>query len=168
MSQLGNYCQGQAAPQVRVVFDNVMDYLHTMNLSSDAKKVIANLLLDEALREEASIKMREQFRLKKDLEYFSAFAEDWDGEGGMPLQEASLQNIELLLPLLSVRALQGIDISPESNGTLLITSKSREAGVNIGDNTYTYYSVDNGQINGESQLPFDADKVLAQIENLVK
>lgn len=166
MSQMGNYSQGQVAPQV--VFDSVMDYLHAANLSSDAKKVIANLLLDEAIREEASTKMREQFRLKKDLEHFSTFAEDWDGEGSVPLQEASLQNFELLLPLLSARALQGIDISPENNGTLLITSRLREAGVNIGDNTYTYYSVDNGQVNGKSRLTFDADKVLEQIENLVK
>lgn len=167
MSQLGNYSQGQATSQVGVVFDNVMDYLHTINLSSDAKKVIANLLLDEALREEASTKMKEQFRLKKDLEHFSTFTEDWDGEGGVPLQEASLQNFEILLPLLSVRALQGIEISPENNGTLLITSKSREAGVNIGNNTYTYYSIENGQVKGESQLAFDADRVLEQIENLV-
>lgn len=112
--------------------------------------------------------MRKQFRLKKDLEYFSTFTENWEGDGGMPLQEAPLQNSEVLLPLLSTRALQGIDISPENNGTLLITSKSREAGVNIGDNTYTYYSVDNGQVNAESQLSFDEDKVMEQIGHLVK
>ena len=168
MSQLGGYNQGQAIPSGGMVFDSVMDYLHTVNLSTDAKKVIANLLLDEVQREEASTKMKEQFRLKKDLEHFSAFARDWDGEGGMPLQEASLHNFEELLPLLSAHALQGIDVSPENNGTLLITSKLKEAGVNIGDSTYTYYSIENGQVNGESLLPFDVNKVLEKIENIAK
>lgn len=167
MAQLGSYGQGQAMPQVGRAFESVMDYLHTINLSSDAKKIIANRLLDEALREEASVKMREQFRLKKDLEHFSAFDADWDGEGGVPLQKASLRNFEILLPLLSARALQGIDVSPEGNGTLLITSKSKEAGVNIGDNTYTYYFVENGQVTGESQLVFDVDQVLTRIECMV-
>lgn len=148
------------------MYDRVMDYLHTIELSSETKRNIANRLLEEALREDAIAKMKEQFRLKKDLEYFSTFADDWDGEGGKPLQKESLLNFEALLPLLSVRALRGIDISPENNGTLLVTSKMREAGVNIGNHTYTYYSIENGQVEGESQLDYDAEQVLEQIENI--
>ena len=168
MPQLRNYNQGQALPPSVGAFDSVMDYLHTVNMTSDLKRIVANRLLEEALREEASIKMEEQFRLKKELEQFSTFDNDWDGEGGIPLREASLRNFELLLPLLSVRTLRGIDISPENNGTLLVTSKVKEAGVNIGDNTFTYYLIENGKVEGESQLTFDTDRVLEQIERLTE
>jgi len=164
MPQLSSYTTGQTMPPMGGMSDSVMDYLHTINLTSDTKRDIANRLLEEVLREEASTKMREQFRLKKDLEHFATFTDNWDGEGGQPLQESSLHNFETLLPLLSVRALCGIDISPENNGTLLITSKTKEAGVNIGNNTYTYYSIVDGQVDGESHLAFDTDKVLEQIE----
>lgn len=163
MPQLRKYEQGQTLPPSVGAFDRVMDYLHTVNMTSDLKRTVANRLL-----EEVGIKMEEQFRLKKELEHFSTFGNDWDGEGGMPLREASLQNFELLLPLLSVQALRSIEISPENNGTLLVTSKVKEAGVNIGDNTFTYYSIENGKVEGESQLTFDTDRVLEQIERLTE
>lgn len=167
MPQLRNYNQKHAVPPIGGMYDRVMDYLHTIELSSEMKRDIANRLLEEALREDATAKMKEQFRLKKDLEHFSTFTDDWDGEGGKPLQKESIHNFEALLPLLSVRALRGINISPENNGTLLVTSKIREAGVNIGNHTYTYYSIENGQVEGESQLDYDAEHVLEQIENIV-
>lgn len=168
MPQLRKYEQGQTLPPSVGAFDRVMDYLHTVNMTSDLKRTVANRLLEEVLREEAGIKMEEQFRLKKELEHFSTFGNDWDGEGGIPLREASLRNFELLLPLLSVQALRSIEISPENNGTLLVTSKVKEAGVNIGDNTFTYYSIENGKVEGESQLTFDTDRVLEQIERLTE
>jgi hypothetical protein len=107
--------------------DAVMDYLHTLVLSTDTKRLVGNLLVKEAMREEAHTKMAEQYRLKKDLDYFSTFKKDWDGEGGLPLSESVIHNFESLLPFISAKALQHIDVYPESNGSLLIMSRSKEA-----------------------------------------
>lgn len=106
----------------------------------------------------------EQDRLKKDLESFSAYKENWDGEGGLPLTEKVIHNFETLLSQMSARSLQHIDIYPENNGSLLIMSRTQEAGVNIGDETYTYYVTHGGQVEGESHLAFMVEDVLDKIE----
>ena len=148
--------------------DAVMAYLHTLLLSTDTKRLVGDLLMKEAMREEARIKMTEQYRLKKDLELFSAYKEDWDGEGGLPLNEDVIRNFESLLPFISTKALQHIDVYPESNGSLLVMSRIKEAGVNIGNDSYTYYIINDNKVEGESHLAFVVDDVLKRIEEVAQ
>ena len=66
-------------------FETVMAYLHSVNLTTEIKQSVGRSLIDEAFREDAIVKLQEQYRLKKDLELFETYKDDWDGEGGKPL-----------------------------------------------------------------------------------
>lgn len=148
--------------------DAVLSYLHTLVLTPETKKSIGDMLVREAMREEAHTKMMEQYRLKKDLELFSTYQENWDGEGGLPLSENVINNFESLLPLISTSSLQHIDVYPENNGSLLVMSRTQEAGVNIGNETYTYYYIKDNKVIGENHLKFVVDKVLEKIEEIAQ
>ena len=145
-----------------------MAYLHTLLLSTDTKRLVSDLLMKEVMREDARIKMTEQYRLKKDLELFATYQEDWDGEGGLAISKEVIHNFESLLPFISAEALQHIDVYPESNGSLLIMSRTQEAGVNIGNDTYTYYITNGNKVDGKSHLAFSIDDVLAKIEEVAQ
>ena len=147
-------------------FEVVLAYLHSINLTTETKRDLGYKLMDEAQREDASIRMREQFRIQKDLELFFFFFENWDGENGLPVNTKALRNMESILPFLSSRCLMQIDIFPENNGSLLIMWRDKEAGINIGSDTYTYYSVSGKEVSGESHLPFNVDDVLEKAEKL--
>lgn len=147
-------------------FETVMAYLHSVNLTTEIKQSVGRSLIDEALREDASVKLQEQYRLKKDLELFETYKDDWDGEGGKPLNPDVILNFEALLPLLSSRCLLQIDVCPENNGSLLLMWRDKEAGINIGSTTYTYYQTVGDQVSGESHLPFDVDDVIQKAEKL--
>ena len=149
-----------------VSFENIMAYLHSINLTTEIKRSVGHSLVDEAMREDAGIKFREQFRLKKDLELFATYKDNWDGEGGKPLNPKVILNFESLLPLLSSRCLLQIDVCPENNGSLLLMWRNKEAGINIGSSTYTYYQTDGDKVNGESHLPFSIDDVIAKAEKI--
>lgn len=148
--------------------DAVMDILHELVLTTDTKRVVIDLLGKEVEREDARLKMAEQYRLKKDLDLFATYEENWDGEGGHPLTSQVIQNFESLLPLISTKALQNIDVYPENNGSLLIMSRTQEAGLNIGNDAYTYYVIHDNKISGESHLEFSVDAVLEKIEEIAQ
>ena len=93
-------------------FEVVMAYLHSINMTAETKRSVGHQLMDEAMREDARIKMHEQFRLKKDLDLFSSYQLDWDGEGGLPLNPDAIHNFEALLPFLSSNCLLQIDLFP--------------------------------------------------------
>ena len=147
-------------------YDVVMTYLHSLNMTAETKRSVGHSLMDEARREDARLRMREQFRLKKDLELFATYKDNWDGDGGLPLSEDVLHNFEELLPYLSSNCLLQIDIYPENNGSLLVMWRNKEAGINIGSNTYTYYQTNGDEVEGKSHLPFSVDDVLETAERL--
>lgn len=147
-----------------VSFENIMAYLHSINLSTETKRSVGNSLIDEAMREDAGIKFREQFRLKKDLELFATYKDNWDGEGGKPLDHNAISNFEAVLPLLSSRCLLQIDVCPENNGSILLMWRNKEAGINIGSSSYTYYQTNGNEVSGESHLPFNVDDVIEKAE----
>ncbi|MBQ3784444.1 MAG: hypothetical protein II838_13565 [Lachnospiraceae bacterium] len=151
---------------IDVSFEGIMAFLHSINLSTETKRSVGHSLMDEASREDAGIKLREQFRLKKDLELFETYQDNWDGEGGKPLNPDVVLNFEKLLPLLSSRCLTQIDVCPENNGSLLLMWRDKEAGINIGSTTYTYYQTNGSEVSGESHLPFNIDDVLKQAEKI--
>lgn len=146
--------------------DAALAYLRTLVLTTDDKRTVADSLFREAMREDAQAKMGEQYRLKKDMELFASYKDNWDGEGGLPLTEQVIQNFECLLPLISTTSLKHIDVYPENNGSLLILSRTQEAGLNIGNDTYTYYITHGTEVTGESHLAFTIDDVLNKIEEI--
>ena len=152
--------------QQAMPFEAVMAYLHSINLNVETKRDLGQRLMEEARREEASIKMREQFRIQKDLEIFSSYKENWDGEHGLPVGVNAMRNMEAILPFLSSRCLSQIDVFPENNGSLLMMWRNKEAGINIGGETYTYYYTHGQEVIGESHLPFDIENVLETAEKL--
>lgn len=100
------------------------------------------------------------------MELFETYKDDWDGEGGKPLNPEVILIFEALLPLLSSRCLLQIDVCPENNGSLLLMWRNKEAGINIGSTTYTYYQTIDDKVSGESHLPFNVDDVIQKAEKL--
>ncbi len=146
--------------------DDVMNYLHGIRITSEDKRSIGEMLIKEALREEAIVRMNEQYRLMKDMEIFAAYKDNWDGEGGYPLTEQVKRNFDVLLPNLSPKCLRRIQISPESNGTILIECTNQEAGVNLADNNYSFYIIQGNHVSGENNVPFDVDTLTEKLEEL--
>ena len=146
--------------------DAALAYLHSLVLTTDDKRTVGDCLLREAMREDAQAKVSEQYRLKKDMEMFATYEDNWDGEGGLPLTDQVIRNFECLLPLITTTSLKHIDVYPENNGSLLILSRTQEAGLNIGNDTYTYYITRGNEVTGESHLAFNVDDVLSKIEEI--
>ena len=151
---------------VRSSFEDVMNYLHGIRITSEEKRSIGERLLKEAQREEAIVRMNEQYRLMKDMETFAAYENNWDEEGGFPLTEQVKRNFDILLPNLSNKCLKNIQISPESNGTILIECTNQEAGVNLADTEYSYYIIRGNHVVGENNVPFDVDTLTEKLEEL--
>ena len=149
-----------------VTYDAVMTYLHSINMTIETKHSVGKSLVNEAKREDAQTKLQEQFRIKKDLDLFATYKENWDGEGGLPVSTEALKNVESLLPYLSSRCLLQIDIYPENNGSLLIMWRTKEAGINIGNDTYTFYQINDNEVDGKSHLPFNIDDVIETAEKI--
>lgn len=86
------------------------------------------------------------------MEEIAVLKEDWDGYGGLPIEEKVITNFKFLLNKLPNNLVNSIDtdcILPNSNGTLSIDWSRNSEGLflEIGNNYSTYYTKHNGQVN---------------------
>ena len=106
------------------------------------------------------------YGLLKKLNTYKSYKEGWDGENASPLTSRVIENFNLVLEKIDKRLLQGLTIYPETNGTLLIDSTKREAGISLGDNSFSYYEIENDVVKGEDRIPFSADAVSTVISRI--
>ena len=77
-----------------------------------------------------------------------------------------VENFNLLLDRIDKRLLKGLTIFPETNGTLLIESTKREAGISLGDKGFSYYEIEGKTVKGKDDLPFSVEAVIEAISKI--
>lgn len=96
------------------------------------------------------------------LKAYKAYPAGWDGEDAVPLTPQVIANFSQLLEVIDKQLLIGLTIFPETNGTLLIDCADKEAGINLGNDKFSYYEVKDGHITGENDIHFSV-QAMAQV-----
>ena len=140
------------------------------NLSDGVKEQLV-MKLNQSLRgktstaEDAEVQACYYAILKK-LNTYKSYPAGWDGEDASPLTSQVVENFNLLLDRIDKRLLKGLTIFPETNGTLLIESTRREAGISLGDKDFSYYEIEGDTVKGKDDLPFSVEAVIEVISRI--
>ena len=94
------------------------------------------------------------------LKTYQRYAKGWDGEDASPLTERVIANFSNVLEVIDKTLLQDLTIYPETNGSLLIDSTKREAGISLGDERFSYYEIDGDRVTGENGIPFSVSALI--------
>jgi len=98
------------------------------------------------------------------LKTYQRYGKGWDGENASPLTKKVVSNFCRVLETIDKSLLEGITIYPEVNGTLLIDSTRREAGISLGDDKFSYYEIEGDTVKGENGIPF----TVSALTNVIK
>lgn len=103
--------------------------------------------------------------LKKSL------SENWDSEGGLPIEDEAYNNVRDAISNTSGYLLRHWNLFPAPNGTLMLSPKdSCVAGISIGNTDFSYaaYVSDDKQVKGKERFTKEAFQVvLSHIHNLL-
>lgn len=108
------------------------------------------------------------FELVKKFDTYKKYKVGWDGADAVPLTKKVVHNFGLILDQIDKNLLRGLTIFPETNGTLLIDSTTREAGISLGDNNFSYYEIIDNKIIGDNKIPFSVKAVINIISMINK
>ena len=137
-------------------------------VSSSVKSALVNLLQDSLKSEKKSNAEKQEQKsyydiLNKFLTY-SNYGEKWDGMSAVPLTEKVKANFSDVLNKIDKKYLDGLTIFPEVNGTLLIDSTVKEAGICLGDNAFSYFITENDEVSGQDNIPYSAAALIDTIK----
>lgn len=99
------------------------------------------------------------YELIRKFDTYKKYTNGWDGENAVPLTKKVIDNFNLILEQVDAHLLCNLTIYPETNGTLLIDSTKREAGISLGDNNFSYYEIDGDKVKGKNAIPFSVSAV---------
>ena len=138
--------------------------------SSDEEIDFADLLPDDLrpLYQQRLHEMEAVNDLKISFQDFQRYKHGWDGEDAMPLTEQVKDNFRQVLSLAEKSSLANIRIFPEDNGALSIEAINCQAGLSIGNNTYSYYNIVKGHTHGEDDLAFTPEAVCQLLASFQK
>lgn len=100
------------------------------------------------------------------LKTYQGYAKGWDGEDASPLTEKVIVNFSLVLEVIDKDLLKDITIYPETNGTLLIDSTKREAGISLGEERFSYYEINGDKVTGQNGIPFSVSALTDAIKTI--
>ena len=106
------------------------------------------------------------YAILKKFNIYRQYQKGWDGEDASPLTSKVIENFSLILDRVDKRQLKNLTIYPETNGTLLIESTSREAGISLGDAAFSFYVVEGDTVTGENNLPFSVDSIVGVVSKI--
>ena len=98
------------------------------------------------------------------LDYLSTLKEGWDGFYAKPMQCEVLARMKELLKSVNIYDLDKWVIFLDLDGNLYLDSKSKDAGINIYGDSFSYFYEDE-VLYGENHIVFSADKLI-KIMNL--
>jgi hypothetical protein len=99
------------------------------------------------------------YELLRKFDTYKKYTKGWDGDDAVPLTQKVIDNFSLILERVDAHLLCNLTIYPETNGTLLIDSTKREAGISLGDNNFSYYEIDGDKVIGKNAIPFSVSAV---------
>jgi len=140
-------------------YADVMAYLHSITITPETM-----LSLSEQLRFEAhNLHISKTLRRLDQLE---SLRYDWDGNGATPVDKEVIANMHSVIKHSEDKDWSIWVISPETNGTLNITSKNQMSSISLGIKEFSFYSFSaDGEKTG-SHLPFSPEafvKTMRQI-----
>lgn len=135
---------------------------------SREEKIMVIEFLAHSLATEVLSDNKNKETLLSQLYALQDYQKGWDGAEALPLQPLSVNNLRGAMSLCEDSALSGWQLSPEKNGTLMLTAHDGNAGINIGDATYSYFKIVDDTVSGESNIAFNPNSVATIIKELAQ
>ena len=140
-------------------YADVMNYLHTIHISPEDKRKVANRLTLEVTGKNLS-------RIFERLDYLSTLPTNWDGYGALRISRKVIDNIRKVLLISEDEDWENWLIGAESNATIALQSRKNRASISIGNDEYSYYALLNGERLRESHIGFSPNKFLDLMRTL--
>ena len=105
-------------------------------------------------------------RLYQRLLQVSKLQQGWDGYNALPVNSQVIDNMHVVLDNCDSTQLQGWQIFPEINGTILLQNSVRRAGINLGDNTFSYFIIKGNNVDGDDSKAFSVSMFLNVLNKL--
>ncbi len=105
-------------------------------------------------------------RLYQRLLQVSKLQQGWDGYNALPVNSQVIDNMHVVLDNCDSTQLQGWQIFPEINGTILLQNSVRRAGINLGDNTFSYFIINGNNVDGDDSKAFSVSLFLNVLNEL--
>ena len=140
-------------------YNDVMAYLHSITITPETMLSLSDQLRFEAHNLHISKTLRRLDQLKN-LRY------DWDGNGATPVDREVIANMHSVIKHSEDKDWSFWVISPETNGTLNITSKKQMSSISLGIKEFSFYSFSADGEKTCSHLPFSPEafvKTMRQI-----
>jgi hypothetical protein len=103
----------------------------------------------------------EKSRIKVALDKLSYLKAGWDGLEALPVSKGVVNNVSQLLTISTNIDWRDWIIEPNINGTVILRSMSRMAGISIGSDTFSYYKKEGKSVTGHDGVDFSASAVLS-------
>lgn len=126
---------------------------------SRKEKVMVIEFLAHSLTVEDNTENKNKERLLQQLYTFQDYKEGWDELNALPLQPLCVNNFRGAISLCDDSDLSGWNLTPETNGTLMLTTHDGTVGINIGDATFSYFHISDGNVSGENNIAFHPNRV---------
>ena len=105
-------------------------------------------------------------RLYQRLLQVSKLQQGWDGYNALPVNSQVIDNMHVVLDNCDSTQLQGWQIFPEINGTILLQNSVRRAGINLGDKTFSYFIINGNNVDGDDSKSFSVSLFLNVLNEL--
>lgn len=105
-------------------------------------------------------------RLYQRLLQMSKLQQGWDGYNALPVNSQVIDNMHVVLENCDSTQLQGWQIFPEINGTILLQNSVRRAGINLGDKTFSYFIIKGNNVDGDDSKSFSVSLFLNVLNEL--
>ena len=142
-------------------YADVMYYLHTIRISPEDKRKVAQRLNLEVTGKNLS-------RIFERLDYLSSLEANWDGYGALPITRKVIGNLKRVLLVSDDDDWKNWLVGAEPNATLALQSKTNRVSISLGNDEFSYYAVINGKRLGESHVDFEPNRFLNVMRQLNK
>lgn len=110
----------------------------------------------------------ENTQMYRDFLKYKGYKDNWDEEGSNAMTKEVASNFTKVYYFLSKEAKESLVLSLDYNGTLLLETANRNAGIEIGNKAYTFHMFDGNTLNGEEHVPFNAYKVASLANKFIE
>ena len=140
-------------------YADVMYYLHTIDISHEDKEKVAQRLTLEVNGKNLS-------RAFSQLDHLATLQQNWDGRGALHISRKVINNVKHVLAISDDEDWEDWIVSPGTNSTLYLVSKSHRASVSVGVEEYSYYGRIDGKDVGENHVVYNPAGLLDVMHKL--
>ena len=144
---------GQTTSSLGMVsYDDVMSYLHSVNVSNDVMERVGQRLIVEYGKNNIS-------KAYQRLNELAKLGDGWDGYGAYAIAPEVIANVRNVIELSDDGDWAKWLIFPSPQGALMLQSKKNRASISIGVDEFSYYALVEGKRMTGDHIAFDASLV---------